>query len=119
MTKLYWRTKRVRLQLCATSRPGYEGEMKFLVEKQRVNPMVGSADAAVPLLRTDVSEEELNSEADMLGDRDLLREVVRRAGLVQLGFLNRIFPPPADEQIDSSVKRLQRHLKIEPMKHTN
>jgi len=100
-------------------RPRYEGEMKFLVEKQRVNPMVGSADAAVPLLRTDVSEEELNSEADMLGDRDLLREVVRRAGLVRLGFLDRIFPPAADERTDSAVRRLQRYLKIEPMKHTN
>lgn len=93
--------------------------MKFLVEKQRVNPMVGSADAAVPLLRTDVSEEELNSEADMLGDRDLLREVVRKAGLVRLGPIDRIFPPDVDEQIDSAVKRLQRYLKIEPLKHTN
>jgi len=100
-------------------RPRYEGEMKFLVEKQRMNPMVGSADAAVPLLRTDVSEEELNSEAEMLGDRDLLREVVRRVGLVRHGVLEQMFPSGPEEHIDGAVKRLQRYLKIEPRKHTN
>src|SRR5882724_2106750 len=100
-------------------RPRYESEMKFLVEKQRVNPMVGSAELAVPLLRTDVTEEELNSEAEMLGDRDLLREVVRKVGLVRHGVLDRILEPSADEQMDSAVKRLQRYLKVEPMKHTN
>lgn len=100
-------------------RPRYEGEMKFLVEKQRINPMVGSTDLAVPLLRTDVSEEELNSEAEMLRDQDLLREVVRKVGLVRHGVLDRVFASSPDEQIDGAVKRLQRYLKVEPMKHTH
>jgi len=100
-------------------RPRYEGEMKFLVEKQRVNPMVGPVDQAVPLLRTDISAEELNSEAEMLRDQDLLREVVRKAGLVPQGWLNRIVPSSLDEQVDGVVRRLQSHLKVEPLKHTN
>jgi uncharacterized protein involved in exopolysaccharide biosynthesis len=100
-------------------RPRYEGEMKFLVEKQRVNPMVGSGDLAVPLQRTDVSEEELNSEAEMLRDQDLLREVVRKAGLIRRGVVDRVFRPGLDEQIDGAVKRLQSSLQVEPMKHTH
>ncbi len=105
-------------------RPRYEGEMKFLVEKQRVNPVVGPADLAVPLLRTAVTEEELNSEAEMLRDQDLLREVVSRVGLVRHGLLARIWPltvfrASAEEQIDGAVRGLQRHLRVEPVRRTN
>jgi uncharacterized protein involved in exopolysaccharide biosynthesis len=105
-------------------RPRYEGEMKFLVEKQRINPVVGPADLTAPLIRTDVTEEELNSEAEMLRDQDLLRQVVSRVGLVRQSTLGKIWPltlfqSSTEEQIDGAVRRLQRHLLVEPVRRTN
>jgi len=71
-----------------------------------------------------VTEEELNSEAEMLRDQDLLREVVSKVGLVHHGLLGRMWPlnlisSNPEEQIDGAVRRLQRHLQVEPLRRTN
>lgn len=105
------------------TRERYEAEMKFLVEKQRMDPVASPEDVQTPFVRTEVTEEELNSEIDILQNRDLLREVAQNAGLVQLSALDKIFailsPPDADEQLDAAVKRLQRLLIVEPVKRAN
>ena len=105
------------------NRERYEGEMKFLVEKQRIDPVAGPADVQTPFVRTEVTEEELNSEVDILQDRDLLREVVQAADLAHPGTLAKIFPSLAatnsDEQLDTAVKHLQRQMVVESVKRAN
>lgn len=68
--------------LCALVLPRkYEAEMKIFVNRERVDPVVtpnpDTYAGAVPL----VSEEDLNSEVELLKSRDLLEKVVIACGL--------------------------------------
>src|SRR4029434_344280 len=57
----------------------YEAEMKILVTRERMDP--SSHPNAPPPGRTDVTEDELNSEVELLKSRDLLEQVALAAGL--------------------------------------
>jgi uncharacterized protein involved in exopolysaccharide biosynthesis len=60
--------------------PSYQAEMKFLVRKGRVDPPVAPQPTALEYSRYDVSEEEINSEVQLLQDWDVLRPVVISSG---------------------------------------
>src|SRR6202046_3293037 len=63
--------------------PTYEAEMKILVNQDRVDPVITS-DADIQRGSTvvsAVSEEDLNSEVELLKSRDLLEKVVLASGL--------------------------------------
>ncbi len=63
--------------------PKYQAEMKILVRKDRVDPVVTTDQKSTPELQTmSVREEDLNSQVEILKGGDLLREVVLQAGLV-------------------------------------
>lgn len=55
----------------------YEAAMKILVKRDRVDPIVTpQSNAALPISNLEVSEEELNSEVELLKSRDLLEKIV-------------------------------------------
>src|SRR5690348_13506170 len=59
----------VAAQLYGLLFPSYRGEMKILVRRGRVDPMLTPAPTPPPeFVRNEVSEEELNSEAELLRD---------------------------------------------------
>lgn len=58
----------------------YQATTKFLVEHQRVDPVV-SPDKDQGVIRLDIPEEELNSEVELLQDGDVMRQVVLASGL--------------------------------------
>src|SRR5439155_4993199 len=61
--------------------PKYEAETKILVRQGRVDPVI-TPTANIPLMiREPVSEEELNSEVEILSSDDVLRQVVTTCGL--------------------------------------
>ena len=60
----------------------YESEMKFLVKRERAETIVSADPNAVAQSRGDVSEDELNSEVEVLKGRDLLSQVASSAGLI-------------------------------------
>src|ERR1700724_2776322 len=63
--------------------PMFKAEMKILVRKERVDPVVTTGQNSTPELQSvTVREEDLNSEAELLKGDDLLREVVIQSGLV-------------------------------------
>ena len=101
--------------------PTYKAEMKILVRKGRVDPVVTPTPTQAPLLQPEgVGDEELNSEVQLLGDNDILDQVVRRAGLADpptqgfWGFNNR----DEEVQVARAVRKLARHLKVEPLRKT-
>src|SRR5712691_7308481 len=110
----------------------YEAQMKILVKRERVDPVV-TTDRNAPLpLRPDVTEEELNSEVELLKSRDLLEKVVLVCGLHRpnrTSFLARVFPAAegsetnqaarSDSEIAQSVRTLEKKLRVEPLKKTN
>jgi uncharacterized protein involved in exopolysaccharide biosynthesis len=98
--------------------PKYETQMKILVRRQRSDAIVTSSANAPPQFAGDqVSEEDLNSEVELLNSEDLLRKVVLATGLGGKS------GAPADHAsevtIAKAVRKLSKDLKIEPLHKTN
>lgn len=95
--------------------PRYEAHLKVLLRHGRSDPVVSSQPASPDFTRPAISEEELNSEVELLRDEGLLRQVVVQSGLV----------PPGDavagrsEQVERAVRKLARTLTVEPLRKSN
>ena len=62
--------------------PSYQAHMNVLVRRGRVDPLVTPAPTPSPMLQRDeISEEELNSQVELLRDDEILRTVVQVPGL--------------------------------------
>jgi len=53
----------------------YESRMKILINRERVDPLVAPDQNAPPISRQEISEEELNTELELLRNDDVLRKV--------------------------------------------
>jgi uncharacterized protein involved in exopolysaccharide biosynthesis len=110
----------------------YEAKMKILVKRERVDAAVSPGRDAVMSTTSEVTEEELNSEVELLKSRDLLEKVVVACNLQDSRsghFWDRLLPTAAaNENVDGqdSVKKisqavvaLESKLQIEPLKKTD
>jgi len=110
----------------------FEAEMKILVKRERTDPVITSEANAAPQYSPSVTEEDLNSEVELLKSRDLLEKVVLTCGLERArpnplwaslsaaARANDASPsPPTDESISKAVRLLEKKLQIEPVKKTN
>jgi polysaccharide biosynthesis protein PslE len=94
----------------------YESHFMVLLRRGRYDPVVSSQSASpMDFTRHDITEEELNSEVELLRDQDLLMQVVRVAGLI-----------PADirdseraSEIEYAARKLSRRLNVEAVKKSN
>jgi uncharacterized protein involved in exopolysaccharide biosynthesis len=98
--------------------PKYETEMKVLVRRQRPETIVTASATAPNQQFTDqVSEEDLNSEVQLLNSGDLLRKVAISTGLAGV---NGVPTDRAGEvKVARAVRLLGATLKIEPVHKTN
>jgi uncharacterized protein involved in exopolysaccharide biosynthesis len=94
----------------------YESHFKVLLRRGRFDPVVSSQPAsALDFTRPDITEEDLNSEVELLRDEDLLKQVVQIAGLIPAG-------TPDDErpaETERAVRKVGRHLDVEAFKKSN
>jgi uncharacterized protein involved in exopolysaccharide biosynthesis len=110
----------------------YEASMKIFVKRERVDAAVSPGRDTVMSNPGDVTEEELNSEVELLKSRDLLEKVVLACNLQdqQPGqFWTWLFPATTvsgtndlqdrEKKISQSVLALENKLQIEPLKKTN
>ncbi len=94
----------------------YESHFMVLLRRGRYDPVVSSQPASpMDFTRPDITEEELNSEVELLRDDDLLKQVVKTAGLI-----------PADTpdlkrpaEIAHAVRKLSHRLDVEALKKSN
>jgi len=94
----------------------YESHFLVLLRRGRYDPVISSQPPSpMDFTRPDITEEELNSEVELLRDHDLLKRVVKMAGLV-----------PADcpeskrpSEVEHAVRRLARRLDVEALKKSN
>jgi uncharacterized protein involved in exopolysaccharide biosynthesis len=96
--------------------PTYESEMKVLLRRGRVDPVVAPIVSQAEFQRQDVTEEEVNSEAELLQDNEILQAVIHNAGLISEGhswFGNLIGDTP-ERQMARAVRRTRKHLNVEP-----
>src|ERR1700719_5373727 len=111
----------------------YESQMKILVRHDRADSVVTAEREAPQQFRTEVSEEELQSEAELLRSKDLLSKVVTACELQKQDedsfwswLSSRIARADdgipgaaADEKIARAVVALEKNLDIHPIKLTN
>jgi uncharacterized protein involved in exopolysaccharide biosynthesis len=99
-------------------KPEYESTMKVLVKRERMDPVMSPSENASAQTSQTVTEEELNSEVEILKSRDLLEQVVLASGLVAPEAGASASEPPSRFQISSAVSKLQRDLFITPLRRT-
>jgi len=100
--------------------PQYRATTKFLVDRERIDPIVSpEANTVVPA--GEVTEEEINSEVGLLRSNDVLRHVVTSCGLDQRKRLReRIFGAidPA-RKLDQATEALAKDIQVEPGRKSN
>ena len=109
-----------RLSGSSTQRK-YQANMKVLVRRGRADaPVSAGINAPLDVTRVAISEEELNSEVELLRDQEIMRRVVQKTsvgGRDWFHFLRLNEGRP--EQVERAARRLARRIKIEPVKRTN
>jgi protein tyrosine kinase modulator len=98
--------------------PKYVAQMKILVLRQRVDAVITpEANSPVQWGGDQVSEEDLNSEVELLKSTDLLRKVVVETGLDHDPAMTPQSTP--ERAIAAAAWLLEKHLKIEAIRKTN
>jgi uncharacterized protein involved in exopolysaccharide biosynthesis len=98
--------------------PGYESEMKVLLRRGRVDPVVAPTPSQAELIRQGVTEEEVNSEAELLHDAEILRTVVQRTGLASEGsfWFSSLVGENTEKRLARAARRMDRRLTVEPIR---
>ena len=101
--------------------PHYRATTKFLVDRERQDPIVSPEQSSSVVERSQVTEEELNSEIELLQSGDVLRQVVTSCGLDRVKSLREYIlgPMTPEKKIAKATERLQNTLQIEPMKKSD
>jgi uncharacterized protein involved in exopolysaccharide biosynthesis len=99
--------------------PAYKSEALLLVKFNSRAPMADTVAGAAIQAQSTERREVMNSQAQILRSRDLLREVVAAVGVARL-YPKLADDPPEDADIeDAAAERLAKDLDIEPTKETN
>lgn len=94
----------------------YESHFKVLLRRGRYDPVISAqAGSGLDFTRPEITEEELNSEVELLRDEDLLKQVAGTASLI---------PPDTPESerasaIEHAVRKFKRRLDVESLKKSN
>ena len=100
--------------------PPYQAEMKVLVRHGRLDPMVTPTPSQAEFEREGITEEELNSEAELLHDDEILRTVVQNCGLASEGrsWFWSLIGDTQERQLARAVRRAGKRLTVEPVRKT-
>lgn len=103
----------------------YQASTSFLIERSRMDPVVSPGHES-EMVRAELTEEELNSETELLKSDDVLRQVVVSAGLNQhqSGGLDRLLglvgiKKTDEERIAKAALHLSKDLQIQLVKKSN
>jgi succinoglycan biosynthesis transport protein ExoP len=99
----------------------YKAEMKIIVRRGRADsPVSAGENAPLDVTRMAVTEEDLNSEVELLRDEEVLRKVVEQTGVGQKDWRAWLrFGETQGEQVERATRRLARKLKVDPVKKTD
>jgi uncharacterized protein involved in exopolysaccharide biosynthesis len=99
----------------------YQASMKVLVRRGRSDaPVSAGENAPLDVTRMGVTEEDLNSEVELLRDREVLRRVVEDTGCGGRDWLHILrMNEGRAQRIERAAKRLAAKISVEPVKRTN
>jgi uncharacterized protein involved in exopolysaccharide biosynthesis len=105
--------------------PTYQSTMKILVSRDRVDPQVTPTEKSADIWRSEFSEEEFNSEIEILRSRAVIEGVVKQLGLDRLtpswlarlkdrlaNFYRSIHQQTAPSATERAVTRLSERLEV-------
>jgi uncharacterized protein involved in exopolysaccharide biosynthesis len=99
----------------------YQANMKILVRRDRAEtPVSAAVSAPLDLTRVGITEEELNSEVELLRDHDVLRKVVeqnRPGGRDWFHVLH--LREGRAQRVERATRRLAQQLSVQQVKRTN
>jgi len=101
--------------------PAYDAEMKFLVKRERVDPVItgDQSTSQIQVASSEITEQEMNSEAELLTSEDLLRQVVLANHLEGQGSSSWLHKDNPERRIALAVRKLRAHLRIEVVRKAN
>jgi uncharacterized protein involved in exopolysaccharide biosynthesis len=101
--------------------PRYPAHMQILVRRERLEPVVSSELNSSRANPEGISEEELNSEVELLNSRELLRKVVLATGLQNAKHfsIGRLGRTTNEENIARATENLRSRLTVQPLRKTN
>ncbi len=99
----------------------YQANMKVLVRRGRAEaPVSAGQNAPLDVTRMAVTEEELNSEVELLRSEEVLRKVVERTSVGGRDWLHFLrLREGLAERRERTARGLSKSLKVEPVKKTN
>ena len=99
----------------------YRAQVRVLVRRGRADPPAAAQPNAPPdFSRVEVTEEELNSEVELLKDDDVLRRVARENDLAAHDWLLWIRPHEEEPaRVERAARKLEKKLNVEAIKKTN
>ena len=103
--------------------PTYKAHTKLLLKRERVDPVISPGQEAQVMTLNEISEEELNSEVELLESDDVLRQVVLNCVLQNRSpsILQRLGLKKSDPQEDiaKAITQLRAELQVSAIAKTN
>ncbi len=102
--------------------PNYEAHMRVLVRRGRLDPvMTAEVNTPPQFARSEVGEEELNSEVELLRDEQLLKNVALAAGVVKPSLFTRLHltADDAEGNAQRAARTLAQQVQVAAVKRTN
>jgi len=99
----------------------YRSETKLLVKRERIDPVITPEQNAPLTFHDTVSEEEINSEVELITSSDVLAKVVKTCNLDKKKFISGIIHPwqTPQNRLDKAISDLRSDLQLEVLKKTN
>ncbi len=99
----------------------YKATTKFLVDRARLDPLVTPGQNVEPTGSTEITEEQINSEIELIKSGDVARQVVMACGLANRKSLSEYIFGPSDpaKKMEKAVAHLQGSLKVDPVNKSN
>jgi len=97
----------------------YQAHTKLLVKRERMDPVITPGQDAPVVMHDDVTEEELNSEVELLESDDVLRQVVAATGLSAKPSWFSFGKPNNEAGIAKATQRLRSSLVVDAVKKSN
>jgi uncharacterized protein involved in exopolysaccharide biosynthesis len=101
--------------------PKYQAVTKILVKRERIDPVVTPQKSDNMQVKEDISEEELNSEIELMMSDDVLRQTVLTCGLQQhkstLSYIG--IKQSEDEKVSKAIIHLKADLHVELLKKSD
>jgi uncharacterized protein involved in exopolysaccharide biosynthesis len=99
--------------------PKYKSETEILVRRDRVDPVITSQQTNPVVVSDAISEEEMNSEVELIKSQDVLRKIVIDCGLDQLQGSWLFGHRNPEKQIARAIEALRSNLFVEALTKSN